>query len=117
MKEHIKLAIQDKIIRITLGLSLVIITLLVIGILLFVSHFPPIVPFFNSLPWGVDRLAPLGMVMLLPPVLIFIFLLNYVITFSIYKKHTLIARILAVNALLFIFLGFLAYLQIALWMF
>lgn len=117
MKENFREVIHDKLIRITSGASVVLLVGLILTFFLFQQKLPPVVPFFNSLPWGVERLAPVSAVMLVPPVLIAIFLLNNLLTVALYKRHTLVARILSFNALLFIFLGLMAYIQIVLWIF
>lgn len=85
-------------------------------ILLGVSYtsFPPFVPFFNSLPWGTDRLALSQFVFLVPVASCIVFAVNMYIANRVYKKHTLISRILAVNSFLVSFLGLLALAQIVL---
>jgi len=100
MNEFIKPILLDKIIRLTLliSLGLLFLSLLIVGI--FYTSLPPFIPLFNQMPWGEARLAPTWMFFLLPAVTIFIAILNIAITKFIYEKMPLVARMLHTTTLL-----------------
>lgn len=112
MKEKINTLLSDKIIRLSAGIAVILICVLSGLILTLQQRFPPVAPVFNSFPWGDDRLADSNILMTIPPILIIAFLVNNILSLWLYKKHTLVARVLSFNALLFVLLGVLAYLQI-----
>ena len=91
-----------------ISLLLTLITFLYIAINY--SNLPPIIPIFNQLPWGNNRLTPTIGIFI--PLLVFIavFIFNIIFTSLIYSKNPLVARfiaaitlILAMMNLLFIF--------------
>ena len=112
MKEKFKLLISDQFIRISLMLSLLFIIPLIVIIIVFYNALPPFIPFFNSMPWGEQRLSGSEITIFLPLLLVSILLINILIATSVYKKFVLISRIILFNCFLFLFLGLLAYLQI-----
>jgi hypothetical protein len=112
MKEKFNLVMNDQFARISLVLSLLFITPLIGIILLTNTSLPPLIPFFNSMPWGEERLAISGITIFLPFLLLFILILNVMEAIFVYKKYVLIARIVLFNCFLFLLLGLLAYLQI-----
>lgn len=117
MKENFKNLLSDSTIKISLFTSFGLIIFQTLIILVFYPKFPPLIPIFNSQPWGMDRLFYSRGIFLLPIFLLFFLFLNTYISASSYKRHTLLARVLSVNSLIFIVLGFLAYLQIILLVF
>lgn len=114
MKDNLKLILSDKIIKYASIASLILFFVTTVLIVLIQSHLPPYIPFFNSMPWGTDRLFFSQAVLFFPLIFAFVFVLNYICSALFYSVHPLIARILSFNAALFLFLGFLAYLQIVL---
>ncbi len=112
MRDSLRLTYKDKLIRIVLYscIGLIVVQAIIIG--LFFPKLPPLVPFLNSQPWGFDRLYPAWVTLLIIPSVIFVFLVNNLLSTFFYKKNTLIARILSFNSLLFITLSLLAFLQI-----
>lgn len=112
MKGKFKNLFVDSLIQLSVILS--IIFLLIESVLLF-TFFPklsPYIPFFNSMPWGEDRLASSTSILFLPAVFVIVLLLNNFLGAFFYEKNPLITRVLSLSAFLFIFLGFLASLQI-----
>lgn len=107
MKELFKNIVSDK----TLALAFLINILFIIATLIFIlfsySSLPPFIPIFNQLPWGEQRLG--STITILIPVLaaLLVLLINLFISAAIYKKNTLIARILAAISLLVSVLTFL----------
>lgn len=117
MKDNIKLLMSDTIIKSSLFISVFFLTVQTVLMLFFQKNLPPYIPFFNSQPWGEERLIPSAAILFLPLMLFLVFIINNFISSILYTRHTLIARILTFNSLLFIFLGLLAYLQIILLVF
>ncbi len=112
MRDSLKLLFADNLIRISIILSLVLTLVQIVLILIFFSKLPPLVPFLNSQPWGMERLSPRSTIFLLPLFLMGVFALNNFLSASFYLRNTLISRILSFNSLLFILLGLLAFIQI-----
>ena len=88
-----------------ISLSLSLIT--VIFIVLYYSSLPPLIPVFNQLPWGTQRLAPTAGIFI--PIIIFtvIFLFNLIFSSAIYSKNPLIARFIAATTLILSVINFL----------
>jgi hypothetical protein len=112
MKEKFKLLFSDQFMRISLVLSFVFVVPLIILIGFTFSSLPPFIPFFNSMPWGEQRLYSSGVVIFLPLILILIFIANILQAMAVYKKYTLLSRIVVFNCFLFLLLSLLSYLQI-----
>lgn len=112
MKEKFSLLFADHFVRISLLLSIIFIIPLIVLIIATYPNLPPLIPFYNSMPWGESRLAISKIVILLPLLLLIILTVNIFQSLFVYKKYTLIARIILFNCFLFLLLGLLAYLQI-----
>jgi hypothetical protein len=112
MKGKIKTILADQFTRISLIFSIVILLPLITIIVLTYNNLPPLIPFFNSMPWGEDRLFSSSYIIFMPISIFLVFVLNtFLATFS-YAKYVLVARIIMINTFLFLILGLLAYLQI-----
>lgn len=112
MKEKFKLILKDQFVRISLLLCVLFLVPLIIIIFTTIGSLPPLIPFYNSMPWGEERLAYSNITILLPILLIGVFVGNLLqATFS-YSKYVLVARIVLFNSFLFLLLSLLAYLQI-----
>lgn len=109
--------VQDSSIKYPFFLCIFFIITQLILLAVFYNNLPPLIPLFNSLPWGESRLAFSQFIFLVPAVSIIVILLNLYIAKLIYTKHTLVARILTVNGFLISLLGFLALAQILLLVF
>ena len=112
MKEKFSLIISDQFVRISLLLAFIFIVPLITIIILSYGSLPPLIPFYNSMPWGEERLASSNITIFLPLLLLFIFCANILHATYAYTKYALIARIVLFNSFLFLLLGLLAYLQI-----
>jgi hypothetical protein len=112
MKGNFRLIFADKFIKISILTSIFLILIQVILIVLYLSSLPPLIPLLNSQPWGFSRLYPSQSILLIPPVLVTVFSLNYLLSALFYRNNILISRILVFNSLLFIFLALLAFVQI-----
>lgn len=112
MKDKLKLIVSDQFVRISLVLSFLFIIPLVAIIIATYPNLPPVIPFFNSMPWGEDRLANSNIAIFLPMLLLAIFVGNILQAAFAYSKYVLVSRIVMFNTFLFLLLGLLAYLQI-----
>jgi len=104
MNGFIKFLADDRTIlfSILISLGLLFIGLVLAG--LFYRNLPPLIPLFNQLPWGTDRL--IGKLGLFIPILtsLGILLTNVFVTRYIYEKMPITARMLNVAGLLISFL-------------
>ncbi len=112
MRERFNYILTDQFVRISIILSLLFLVPLFIVIIATYSSLPPLIPFFNSMPWGEERLANSIVTIILPMLLVAVFVGNILQATFTYRKYVLIARIILFNCFLFFLLGFLAYLQI-----
>ena len=112
MKENFKLLLSDQFIKISLALSFLFVIPLIILIIFSHSSLPPLIPFFNSMPWGQERLYYSKIAIFLPALLVFVFALNIFQAVAVYKKYVIISRIVLFNCFLFLLLSLLSYLQI-----
>lgn len=112
MKEKFNLILTDQFVRISLFLSFLFITPLIAIIIFSYTNLPPLIPFYNSMPWGEERLAYSNITILLPLILLGVFMGNVLQALFAYSKYVLVARIVLFNCFLFLLLGLLAYLQI-----
>lgn len=112
MKEKFSIFFKDNMIKYSIFISLILFLLNLIFVMLLYSKFPPYVPFFNSMPWGEERLVSSYAMPILSGLFLFTILLNGVIGIFLYENYPLIARLLSIASFLFVFLGFIASLQI-----
>ncbi len=112
MKKASNIVLSDKILRLSVALSSIGLLMITTLVIINYTKLPPYVPFFNSMPWGVERLFPSYIVLSLPVLVLMVIVGNNILSVLLYTKHTLIARMLSFNGLIFVFLGMLAYLQI-----
>jgi hypothetical protein len=114
MKKVINRVLSDNILKLSTILSFAILLLSSILIAFTYPSLPPYIPFFNSLPWGTERLFSSFVVIILPIVFLLLIITNVILSSQLYTKHALMARMVSFNGLLVMVLGFLAYLQIML---
>lgn len=108
MKGFLDKLIEDKLIRLSIRLNLL---LWLIGFfLLFFSwrQLPPQVPLFYSRPWGESQLTSPAGLLLLPLLSLLIFTLNFGLILKTFKEEKFIARILAGAGVIFTFLCLIA---------
>ncbi len=114
MKNAFNTLLSDNIIKVSSGASFLLLLIATLLIAFFYQKLPPYIPFFNSLPWGTERLFSSVIVVFLPLIFLLVLIINNALSAYVYEKHALIARMISFNGLLVILLGFLAYLQIVL---
>jgi hypothetical protein len=71
------------------------------------NNLPPLLPLFNQLPWGEQRLIETAGIFIPPIISFLILLINLILASLIYKKVPLISRVLAITCLLISVLTFL----------
>lgn len=89
------------------SISLVIAFLTILFIILNYASLPPLIPIFNQLPWGTQRLTQTPGIFI--PIVCFgiIFLINIIFTSFVYSKNPLIARIVSATTFIISILNFL----------
>lgn len=112
MKESFKDILRDKTITSAFFMNIFLIITTVVYILIFYGKLPPLIPIFNQLPWGEQRLG--ATITIFIPILIAlsIFIINIFTSASIYKKIPLISRLFAAVSLLTGILTFLFVIRI-----
>lgn len=104
MQNLSEILMADKIIRIGTIISGISIFFILTTLLFFFRGLPPIVPVYNQMPWGEDRLGG-KLEIFIPLILTFVFfIVNLVFALLVYKKMPLISRTLSITGLLIIFL-------------
>jgi hypothetical protein len=107
MKEFFKNIISDNLTQKVFIFCFVIILLSFGYAIFYFNNLPPLLPLFNQLPWGEQRLIGTAGIFIPPIVAFIIFLINTILSSLIYNKAPLLARILAVTSLLISVLTFL----------
>lgn len=107
MKESFRRIRNDRILVRFFGGSFFILIITLAYIVFVYRNLPPVLPVFNQLPWGDQRLGPTAAIFI-PDLLVFlIFIINLVIAGAIYPKTPLLSRMLAVTSFVVSFLTFL----------
>ncbi len=114
MKDRTRILFKDRFIFYASSLMFVFVLVLIVLVMFSYTSLPPLIPVFNSMPWGLSRLYVSSIVLYLPLSIGLVVILNLIILVLIYKKFTLLSRILSFNSLLLSLLAVLAYLQILL---
>lgn len=112
MKNNIRKALSDKGIGYALIFSFVLLLIQVVLVSFEYFKLPPLVPLFNSLSWGNDRLTFRVFVFFVPLLLLSTGILNIGIAAASYRKHILLSRMLSYNLLLCAILSTIALAQI-----
>lgn len=107
MKKYFKILREDKLVFRLFSAAFILILLTFLFTILNYSNLPPLLPIFNQLPWGLDRLSDtLGI--FIPSVLVFVIcLINATLSGYIYLSSPLLSRLLAVTSFLISLLAFL----------
>lgn len=95
-----KLVLTDKIIKTGMFASAIIIAVELIYIGFLFLSLPPLLPVFNQLPWGPERLGP-KISIFIPTGLTFAFLvLNFFAIARLHEQSPLLSRIISITTLL-----------------
>ena len=100
MNEYKSILASDKIIRYGTFLSMAIILFALIYIGIIYRQLPPVIPLYNQMPWGQDRLGTKPEFFILPAVALFILIGNSFLSSILYVRMPLVARSLAITCLL-----------------
>ena len=107
MSEFSNLAKADKIIRWGMTFSLIFFVFGLGLLVLFYLKLPPLVPLFNQLPWGDERLGAKFEFFIPIIITAFFFLFNYLLSRKLYISMPLVSRILGITTLLASLLSFI----------
>jgi len=88
-------------------ISFLLTLLTLLYILISYAQLPPLIPIFNQLPWGDNRLTPTIGIFIPIVVFIIIFIFNILFTSIVYAKNPLIARLVAAVTLILAMMNFL----------
>lgn len=102
-----KLVKGDKIIKWGISITIILIVFEVVYISLFYFSLPPIIPLFNQMPWGENRLGAKPAIFLPLLITISFLLLNFFLITRLYEKIPLASRILSITTLLITLLSFI----------
>lgn len=91
---------EDRLIFRGFILTFAIVILSVLYIFLYYKRIPPLVPLFNQMPWGEERIARKIWIFSLPILSFVIFVFNLGFSSLVYKKNPLIPRLLVVTSFL-----------------
>ncbi len=107
MKKYFKFIKEDRLLKRLFIVSLILIVLTGTFAILTFSKLPPLLPIFNQLSWGEDRLSP-AIGIFIPLLLAIIIYVNNLIFSAIsYQISPLISRLFAVTTFLTSFIAFL----------
>lgn len=100
MNGTIKQVLNDKIIKSGMTISGSLILLETVLVIFFYFSLPPLLPIFNQLPWGEERLGTKITFFIPPSITLFFFVLNFFMITRIHEKTPLLSRILSITTLL-----------------
>lgn len=112
MKKFFKDILADKTIVIAFFVNIFFVLTSVIYVLIFYGTLPPLIPVFNQMPWGEQRLGSQMTIFIPIGISSLIFAINLFMSALIYKNIPLIARMLAAMSLLMGILAFLFVIRI-----
>lgn len=107
MRKLFKVLRSDKILFRFFWITLFLVILSIIWTLIKYRDLPPIVPVFNQLPWGDERLAPTFGIFFPHLTVILVLITNTFVSTYIYERSPLISRMLSVTTFLVSLLGLL----------
>lgn len=100
MKKYFKYLRKDRLIFRLFILAFILVALSFIYAALNYTKLPPLLPIFNQLPWGENRLSITPGIFIPPFVALGILILNLFLSAFSYEKSPLIARLFAVTTCL-----------------
>lgn len=107
MKEFFKEIKQDKILFRGSLFSIGIVGFCLLYIIIWYNSLPPLIPFFNQMPWGEERITRNLFIFLIPLIALIIFVVNLIVAKIVYKKIPLISRLFSMTSLLISLLALL----------
>lgn len=100
MRGSFKYLTQDKLLFRLYLLSMVLIFLTVLFIILNYRNLPPLLPVFNQLPWGEQRLSQTPGIFIPSIVATCVLVFNIIAASAVYSRSPLISRMFAVTSFL-----------------
>ncbi len=107
MNAIFKHALSDKVIKWAIRISLALFAFQIILPAIFFSSLPPLIPLYNQMPWGEERLGTKIEIFLLPIIVGSFFLLNFFLLTRLYERVPLISRTLSITTMLVTLLSFI----------
>ena len=107
MKEFFNDIKSDRITNIGFLLTIIFIIVIFIFTLSLYGSLPPLIPIFNQLPWGEERIGNKTTIFIPILTTLLVFVINLIISALIYKNIPLVSRLLAGTSLLAAILTFL----------
>lgn len=104
MNEFIKYISADRVLLFGTTSALIVLFITLMYIAVFYPSLPPVLPIFNQLPWGIERLG--GKIQIFLPTLLVlgIIVINVIVSKFIYERMPLTTRMLHVTTSLLAFL-------------
>lgn len=100
MREHFKTLTADNITRSMMATTIVLFVVQLGFILFFYQNLPPVIPIFNQLPWGVERLGTQLSIFLPFIIALICSVTNFTLASITYDTMPLVARMLGVTSFL-----------------
>ena len=98
MKKYFKYLKQDKLLLRLFIASFVLIVITILYILISFTNLPPLLPVFNQLPWGEERLVGSWGIFIPSLVALLILIFNIFLSSFTYESAPLISRMLAITS-------------------
>lgn len=92
---------EDKVLKGGIYLDLFFVFASFFYIFINLKNLPPVIPLFNQLPWGDQRIIETMWIFMLPSLSLIILLGNSTFSEIFYKKNPLVARLFIAGSLLF----------------
>lgn len=100
MKEHFKILTADKITRAMMATTIVLFVMQLAFIMFFYQKLPPVIPVFNQLPWGIERLGTRPSIFLPFITALICSITNLILASITYNTMPLVARMMGVTSFL-----------------
>ena len=100
MKKYFSYLKQDRLVLRLFILAFILILITFIFTLFNYSKLPPLLPVFNQLPWGEQRLSQTTGIFIPTLIVLLIFIINIFISAVIYQRSPLLSRMFAVTSFL-----------------
>src|SRR3989344_5577265 len=107
MRKFFKYLKEDRLLLRLFILTVILIIVAIIYILINYNKLPPLLPVFNQLPWGEERLSTTAGIFIPEAIVATIFIFNIFFSAAIYPFSPLISRMLSITSFLTALLSFL----------
>ena len=107
MKKYFNYLKKDRLILKLYIASLILVLITALYIVINHSKLPPLIPVFNQLPWGAERLSSTPGIFIPSVITSAMFLINIILSVITYSLSPLIARLIAITSFLTTLLTFL----------